>query len=237
MKKLFILAFLAVGMTANAETLVTVDDDPEKSLIDLGQGADENDRWSMHLNVGVNVPTSVPDGMSFAPFRSWEIGWTVAQYDYTPKDWKTTFSAGIGFNWRSYTLRGHSKMFAKDGNIVDVYKVKDIDEDMEDVCSDIHTTSLSMPLLIKQSFSKKFAISLGAQLNWNYFARIGNEFEIDDDDYDVTTKKIGQRPFTVDVLGIIEFDDFGIYCKYSPMSVLKTNRGPEFKSLSFGIYF
>ena len=222
MKKLFILAFLAVGMTANAETLVTVDDDPEKSLIDLGQGADENDRWSMHFNVGVNVPTSVPDGMSFAPFRSWEIGWTVAQYDYTPKDWKTTFSAG------------HSKMFEKNGNLVGVYRA---DDDMEDLSSDIHTTSLSMPLLIKQSFSKKFAISLGAQLNWNYFARVGNEFEIGDNDYDVNTKKIGQRPFTVDVLGIIEFDDFGIYCKYSPMSVLKTNRGPEFKSLSFGIYF
>ena len=235
MKKLILLAFLAIGMTANAETVFADnDDDVEKSLIDLGKGADKNDRWSMHLQVGVDVPTNVPDNMSFAPFRSWEIGWTVAQYDYTPKKWKTTFSAGLGLNWRNYTLKGHKRMFEKDGNVVDV---SDADDEYSDLSSSIHTVSLSIPLLVKQRFAKSFAVSVGAQLNWNYYARVNNEYEVGDDDCDVSTKKIGQRPFTVDILGIIDISDFCIYCKYSPMSVLKNGRGPEFKSLAFGIYF
>lgn len=29
----------------------------------------------------------------------------------------------------------------------------------------------------------------------------------------------------------------GLYCKYSPMSVMKKNYGPDFKSVSVGIYF
>ena len=107
---------------------------------------------------------------------------------------------------------------------------------MDDLSSNIHTTSLSMPLLIKQRFSKSFAVSVGAQLNWNYYARIHTSYEQGDDDFDRYTKKIGQRPFTVDVLGIVHLGDLGIYCKYSPMSVLKKDRGPKFQSLSFGIY-
>lgn len=41
----------------------------------------------------------------------------------------------------------------------------------------------------------------------------------------------------VDVLGIAHISEIGIYCKYSPMSVLKPERGQEFKSLLFGLYF
>ena len=111
------------------------------------------------------------------------------------------------------------------------------DANMDNLRSDIHTTSLTMPLLAKYSFSKNFAVSLGAQLNWNFYGRVGNSYTIGDNDYDVNTRKIGQRPFTVDVMGIIHVWKIGLYCKYSPMSVLKTDRGTEFKSVALGVYF
>ena len=64
MKKLLLMAFLAVGMTANAETMTfSAANDDDKGGIDLGKGKDEDDRWSMHFNVGVDVPTGAPDGM------------------------------------------------------------------------------------------------------------------------------------------------------------------------------
>ena len=110
MKKLLLLAFLTVGMTANAETVVNNDDDEQienKGGIELGKGKDEDDRWSMHLALGVDIPTGAPSGVEFAPFRSWEINWTVFQYDYTPGKSNTTLSAGLGLNWRNYTLSGH----------------------------------------------------------------------------------------------------------------------------------
>ena len=69
-------------------------------------------------------------------------------------------------------------------------------------------------------------------------SHLHNNVEQDEYEADEYTKKIGQRPFTVDVLGIVHLSKgFGIYCKYSPMSVLKKDRGPEFKSLAVGFYF
>ena len=127
MKKLLLLAFLAVGMTANAETIVTNDDEEQienKGGIDLGKGKDEDDRWSMHLALGVNIPTGAPDGVEFAPFRSWEFNWTIAQYDYTPCKSNTTLSAGLGFNWRFYTLSGHKNGFVKANDFVSVQRCR-----------------------------------------------------------------------------------------------------------------
>lgn len=243
MRKLFLMALLAVGMSANAQFLEDKNNEfGNVGGVNLGDGVDENDSWTLHVNFGVNVPTSVPDDIEFAPFRSWEIGVTVLQYDYTPKNWKTTFSAGLGFDWRNYTLKGHEKAFEKfpASKIKQpndcVYVVTPVDK-CDARSSRIHTVSLSMPLLVKQSFSKNFAISVGAQLNWNFRAHIHNYYEEGDIEISEDTKKIGQRPFTVDVLGIVHVYKYGIYCKYSPMSVLKTDRGPEFKSLAFGLYF
>ena len=242
------MAFLVAGLTVNAEeknenvlldevnvaTLADDDDATNEGGIKLSEGKDDDDRLSMHLYIGGNIPTGAPDGMDFSYWRSWDFNFTIFQYDYRPKKSKVTLSAGLGFDWRSYVLSGHKDMFYKDGDIV---KVGPADTNVEDLRSDIHTTSLSMPLLAKYSFSKHFAISLGAQLNWNFYGRVGNSYEIGDHDYDVNTKNIGHRPFTVDVMGIVHFWGVGVYCKYSPMSVLKKDRGPEFKSVSLGIYF
>ena len=230
MKKLLLLAFLAVGMTAYAQEV-------EVKTVEINDGGiklDEDNNWKMHLYVGVDIPVSAPDGVDFAPFRSWEIGLTVAQYEYTPKNSKTTLSAGIGIDWRNYTLSGHDKMFAKVNDVVGVFDRKG---DISELASRISTCSLSLPLMVKQSFSKDFAISLGAQFNWNFYSRLNNYYEEGDDEVDVQTKKIGERPITIDVLGMLHFGDFAVYCKYSPMSVLKKDKGPDFKSLAVGIYF
>ena len=238
MKELLLLAFLTVGMTANAETIVINDDEEQienKGGIELGKGKDDDDRWSMHFALGVDIPTGAPDGVEFAPFRSWEFNWTVAQYDYTPGKSNTTLSAGLGLNWRSYTLSGHKYGFYKPKDFV--YIVDDFGSSLDEFSSNIHTTALTMPLLVKQKFSKSFAVSVGAQLNWNFYARIHNYCEQGDHETDDYTKKIGQRPFSVDVLGMLHFGDIAVYCKYSPMSVLKKDRGEEFKSLAVGIYF
>ena len=250
MKKLLLMAFLAVGMTANAEekndnvvlndanvvTFAVADDDDEftDNGLKIGKGVDENDTWSMHFNIGVDIPVST-NGLDFAPFRSWEFGWTVGQYDWTPKNSKTTLSAGLGLSFRNYTLSGHDNMFVKIGDVVGVAKR---DGNVSELSSSIYTFGFSMPLLVKQRFSKNFAVSVGAQLNWYCYGRVNNQYEMGDDEFNVNTKGIGYRPITVDIVGIIHVaKSFGFYCKYSPMSVMKKDKGPEFKSISAGIYF
>ena len=245
------MALMAVAMTANAEDkneILVANDDviAEDGGVKISNGKNENDRWSMHIALGVNIPGKA-DGYSFAPFRSWELNLTLLQYDYTPGKSNTTLSAGLGFNWRAYTLSGHNNSFAKVEDYVGILDIKNAyatfasavgdGSRLENLSSNISTTAIAVPLLIKQRFSKNFAISLGAQLNWNFYSRIHNYYELGDDDVDIYTKKIGQRPITVDVLGILHFGKVGVYCKYSPMSVLKKDRGVEFKSFAAGIYF
>ena len=241
MKKLLLFVMLAVGMTAYAQDMdVKYVDTSNDGGVKLGQGADEDDHWTMHFAVGVDIPVST-DGLDFAPFRSWDINFTVVQYDWTPKNSKTTLSAGLGLNWRNYTLSGHDKMFDKlsiNTSNDEVVTVHNRPGEYSELSSRVHTVGLSMPLLVKQRFGKNFAISLGAQLNWNYYARLNNEYEIGDHEIEDLTKKIGQRPITVDILGIVHVaKGLGIYCKYSPMSVFKKDKGPDFKSLSVGFYF
>ena len=229
------MACMAVGMTAYAQEVeVKFVDIEEVEVNDGGIKLDDDNNWKMHFYVGIDIPTGAPDGVDFAPFRSWEVGLTVAQYEYTPKNSRTTLCAGIGFDWRNYTLSGHDKMFVKANDIVGVYDRKG---DMSELASRISTTSISLPLIVKQSFSKKFAVSLGAQLNWNFYSRVNNYYEENDNEIDIQTKKIGERPITIDVLGMLHFGDFAVYCKYSPMSVLKKDKGPDFKSLAVGFYF
>jgi hypothetical protein len=241
MKKLLLFVMLAVGMTAYAQDMdVKYVDTSNDGGVKLGQGADEDDHWTMHFAVGVDIPVST-DGLDFAPFRSWDINFTVVQYDWTPKNSKTTLSAGLGLNWRNYTLSGHDKMFDKlsiNTSNDEVVTVHNRPGEYSELSSRVHTVGLSMPLLVKQRFGKHFAISLGAQLNWNYYARLNNEYEIGDHEIEDLTKKIGQRPITVDILGIVHVaKGLGIYCKYSPMSVFKKDKGPDFKSLAVGFYF
>jgi hypothetical protein len=122
----------------------------------------------------------------------------------------------------------------KDG-VVGLY---DYEPGLASRSSRITITSLSVPFFFKQKFGHKshYSLTLGPVVNFNLGGTINNRFEQDDDDYDVTTKNIGYRPVTVDFMGIFRAYGFGFYVKYSPMSVLKTNRGPQFRALSFGLY-
>ena len=62
-----------------------------------------------------------------------------------------------------------------------------------------------------------------------------NEYTVGDDEVEINTKGLEYRPVTVDIMGMLQYRHVGIYCKYSPMSVLKTDMGPEFRSVSVGI--
>ena len=233
MKKLFVLAFLAVSMTAYAGERT---DDDNSGGIELSKKNKEKDGdWHMHFAAGVNVVTGAPKGVDFAPFRSWDLNWTIAQYEYTPKGASQTYSVGIGLGWRNYTLSDRDKAFMKDGDVTDIYHVDKVDGRT----SRVHIMNANIPVLFRQKLGEGFAVSVGAQININAYGRLVNKWDDNatDNEYDVKTKKIGQRPLTVDVLGMVHFKDWALYCKYSPMDVFKKDRGPEFKSIAFGIYF
>ena len=110
------------------------------------------------------------------------------------------------------------------------------DDDMESRYSRLRTWGISLPLLFTQRIGKNFSFSLGPVMNLNLFGRINTGYKIGDDKTSISTKNIGYRPFTVDVMGVFNIYGVGVYCKYSPMSVMKKDRGPQFKSVTVGLY-
>ncbi len=191
---------------------------------------------SMHFGVGIATPTNVPDEMSFAPFKSWELFWTVIQYDYTPKCAWQTYSAGFQLGWHHYGL-STEKMFMKDD--AGVIGLADYPANAGHRYSSINVFNISIPLLFTQKFDRKGDIkfSVGPVVNFNVYGSLTSGYEMGDVETELTTKKIGQRPVTVDFMGILKLYGVGLYCKYCPMSVLKNDCGPQFHSLSFGLYF
>jgi hypothetical protein len=87
---------------------------------------------------------------------------------------------------------------------------------------------------------------VGPVLNINLRGRINNEWKDGDSYFDVSTKGFDYNVVTVDFMGILKSGGIGLYFKYSPMSVLKKKEAtvdgtvienPQFKALSFGLFF
>lgn len=224
MKKLMMMALLAACVTANAQ-------DRDHKDLTLKDG--DNDSWTMQLGVGVNLVAGAPDGYDFAPFKSWDIQWTMAQYNYHPKGAKQTYSVGVGLTWRNYGMKDNGSSLEKVNGMVELGRFPD---NAGSRSSRIRTLGIHVPLLFTQDLGKNFSFMVGPVINFTPWGWARNSYSIGDDDFSKSTRSIGQRPVTVDVMGVIDYGGVGIYCKYSPMSVFKKGRGPEFRSVTLGLY-
>ena len=109
-----------------------------------------------------------------------------------------------------------------------------------DTRSSLFVFSVQVPLLYTHYFDKKrdWALTVGAIVNWNAMGEALYSYEEDGEEHDVTISKSGMKPFTVD--GVVMVDTPWLpmlYCKYSPMTLFKNDRGPKMHQLSFGICF
>ena len=195
-------------------------------------------KWegSGHLNIGLGTLLNTPDDYKFKIWPSFEIGLNT-MVDYRPFGKKNVWSIGFGIDWRNYSV--NKKIFIeKDDN---GFLIPTKYTNGEKHCSaSINMFSLQIPIMYTHYFGDEddWGISLGGIINFNTYARVNRQFELNDCEYDIDVKKIGQRPITIDGIAIIHIPSvFDVYCKYCPMEMFKDGRGPEAKQLSFGLYF
>lgn len=193
----------------------------------------DNADFDFDFGLGVNVPTNVPGDMTIRTFNSWELILGL-RYCYSPDKASQTYSAGLWLNWRNFGLKDSQQFYKKDGEIM----VGDYSENYSNRHSSLMVFSLSVPLFFSQKFGcdNKCKVTVGPVINLNVYGRVNNRFEQGDNDFDVNTKSIGHRPITFDIMGAFQYDGIGVYCKYSPLSVLKKDRGPQFHSLTLGVF-
>ena len=207
---------------------------------------DKDGKWVFDFGVGFNAATNTGNHPGFAVFKSKDIFFGL-RYCYTPKGKLQTYSAGLWFDWRDYCTPEYNAMGKDADGIVGFAPYP---TNFSDKRSLIRVFSLSVPLLFTQKFGhdSDVKLTLGPVVNFNVRARINNEWTDDSNNTEYTTSTwyIGQRPVTVDIFAMLQCGGIGLYCRYSPMSVLKTKsvtapdgtvtENPQFKSITFGIY-
>ncbi len=186
----------------------------------------------------VDAPASMPTQMG----KSFEIGIeNIIAYVRYSADRSWSFSVGCGVDWRNYRMTADTRFVINDG----VVSTGDYPEGTEGRFSRIKVFSLGFPILGQHRFNarmiggERLAIKLGAVLNWNSHGSLLSEWtEVDGTKAKYTTNHIGQRKFSVDILGSVRVAPMtSIYVKYSPMNLFDKGRGPEFTTFSTGLSF
>ena len=227
------------------ETTVAIDKTKTSTKI-IKKVADDDAKWVIDLGIGWSAPTNTPNGHGFAVFRSGEV-FAGVRYCYTPTGKTQTYSTGLWCDWRTYGLPRSGKDYiskTKDDIVTFGSHVADGNEKYSDVNSRINIFSLSVPFLFTQKFGQKSksSFSIGPVVNFNLRGRINNDYTDGDNEIEVSTKGFDYNVVTVDFMGILKSGGIGLYFKYSPMSVLKKKsengvENPQFKALSFGLFF
>lgn len=141
-------------------------------------------------------------------------------------------SLGIGIHHRSYSIKRPYLLERGENNqIVSVttYPSQDIDR-IKDRSSNLNMWEVQFPLMFTQRIVKKLDLSLAGIMNWNTYARVDNHYEMDKVEYDTHYKNLKQNKINFDFMGSLTWDEFGIYCRYSPGKVFKDGFGPEIKN-------
>ncbi len=194
-------------------------------------------KWSSSLrfNLGLGAMLDAPDNYDFKLWPSFEIGFGTT-HDWHPFGKKNEWSIGWNLNWNHYQM-GKDYYFEKDAqgmvSYTGIYPAG-----AKDRSTTLNRFSLQVPLLYTHYFDNKqtWSLSLGAIINWNVYGTANRDFNLNDEDYSITTNHIGQMPFTFDgivKIGLPVLPD--LYVKYSPSKFFRDSRGPKMHQLSFGI--
>lgn len=187
--------------------------------------------------IGLNTMVGASSDYSFRlwPAFEWSVGFTV---DWHPFGHRNVWRTGFIIDWRNYRLQD-DKCWVKNPSDNQMVMV-DYDPAYSDRKTTMTAFSLQLPLLYTHNFDDRgrWSVTLGALINFNTGAHTTRQYTYNDEDYEVKTTGIGQRPVTVDgylELGIPSFPD--LYVKYCPNTFFKDGRGPKMHQLSFGLSF
>ncbi|MDE6159183.1 MAG: hypothetical protein K2F69_03680 [Bacteroidaceae bacterium] len=181
---------------------------------------------------GWNEAPGAPAQMDVTPFKSWELWWIVYEQRIRPRANKNMFSVGIGLDWRNYRMKEDMRFTKQDGQI----QLVGYPDGAIPSYSRIKVFSLNVPIRY-QFRARKAGFSVGPVINFNLYSSLRTKYKLDGKKHiekDNTSAYV--TPVTVDLMATVRIGGIlEIYAKYSPMDVLRTDKGPNFQSLSFGI--
>lgn len=164
--------------------------------------------------------------------NSFEIGLlNIAAVNYNSLHGQN-ISLGLGIHHRSYSFkRPHMLERGENDQIVTIgtYPSLLIDE-IKDRTSNLNSWTVQFPLMFSQKIVKKLDITVAGILNWNTYARVDNHYEMNKVEFDTKYKNLKQNKVNFDFMGALTWNQFGLYCRYTPSKFFKDGYGPEIKN-------
>jgi len=183
------------------------------------------------LSFGFATPLGAPAGMHTDMLASGEIMLGPLSLERTTRNGLHCFSFGIAGTWRNYRMNGATRFVKADGRVQTAPYPEGADPDF----SRIKVISSNFLFGYTRNLGHDFGLSLYGILNLNGRASIKTRYKLDGRKVKEQCKEIHQRPVTIDVMARASYRWLGVYVKYSPFDVLRTDFGPSFQSLSAGL--
>ena len=189
-----------------------------------------------YFNFGLSTMVNTADETKFRLWPSFEVALGLKE-SWQPFGKKNVWSLGFGVAWRNYRMDSGTCWY-KDpqGNP----QLQPYGAGETNCKTGLHTFSLQVPVTYTHYFDNEqgWGLTLGGVVNFNTGAHATREYEFQNEEYEVQTTSLHQRPVTVDALVMINTPaDLAIYCKYCPMEFFKDGYGYKMHQLSFGIHF
>lgn len=146
----------------------------------------------------------------------------------------TSFHIGVGVGASRYHARAGRMLY----NANDRLSQESVDGIFDMKKAKLEVFTFHVPLTLTQKIAGDFALSAGAVINFNTYGRVTDEWKAGHYTNKATMLSVRQRLLTADLIANLGFtDSFGIYARWSPVSIFTDAHGPVFRSWSLGASF
>ena len=214
-----------------AATTVAADNENESTYQPPFKDNDESTKHWTITTSGFYVGMGVKHNWE-AINNSFEIGLlNIAAVNYNSLHGQN-LSLGVGIHHRSYSMKRPIMLVRDDfadAVIMGAYPSLNTEE-IKERSSNLNLWTVQFPLMFTQKIVKKLDITVAGIMNWNTYARVDNHYELNKVEHDTKYKALKQEKINFDFMGALSWDEFGIYCRYSPGKFFEDAHGPEIKN-------
>ena len=198
--------------------------------------------FSADMDWGFLFPLNRPSGMGNCKWKSFETNFNLIKIEYLPINPRWRFACNLGVNYRHIEMGGKSRFLADGDGAV---SITDYPEGAKPRCSMLDILSTTTSLNAYYQYSKMGAVSLGVICDGvsgvNQLPIARNIYKDAAGKRVVDTQSIGSLrhnhyTFRLGIDAHCGKEDIGLYVKYSPWSIFKSGKGPNFASLSVGVH-
>ncbi len=181
---------------------------------------------------GWNTAVNAPEGMDIDMGESFEImcphiiGW-----NYSPAGGRLSYSVGIGLNWRNFRMTGKTRFIKNEQGIT----FGEYPQNAEIQFSRLKVFSWIVPLTVNYDLSDNLCFTFGPIINFNTYSSLKTRYRIEGQKHKDFDKRASQCRTTIDLFASLHLHSIGVYVKYNPCNVLKSDFAPSFNAFSAGV--